>query len=425
MSLPWNAERPERMIRLTMRGGMLLGASALAFSCAYLFGWDALLIIGGFTGVPPLLALWFVRKRRPRMSARRVFSPRSVSVGQTATVRAELANLSASRTAQARWRDILPWRPGSTPAAPLASLGGAGRGPAQQSIARLHYEITPPRRGIVDIGPMIVDFADPFGLARGEFVIGTPQKLVVPPEAVPLTRDAVGLTADSGSARRFQRRAIAGDDDLMTREYRPGDALRRVHWRASAHHGELMVREEEQRSLAEALIVLETRRVGYPDAARNPGPDEPQSESFEWALRMTASLSIHLGSDGFLVRVIETAPARLASAGDGDEFMESLASIQLSYSDGDQLELAPGGPRSDTSLGSVFAILGDPDAGTIRRLADQRTSFNLASAFLVAPRRSDAIAALTLAGWRCVAVEPGDSVTGAWGSLDEDGHNAG
>jgi uncharacterized protein (DUF58 family) len=40
-------------------------------------------------------------------------------------------------------------------------------------------------------------------------------------------------------------RAGSGTEMFGVREYRPGDPLRRIHWRSSARHGELVVREYE------------------------------------------------------------------------------------------------------------------------------------------------------------------------------------
>ena len=40
-------------------------------------------------------------------------------------------------------------------------------------------------------------------------------------------------------------RAGSGTEMFGVREYRPGDSLRRIHWRSSARHGELIVREYE------------------------------------------------------------------------------------------------------------------------------------------------------------------------------------
>ena len=49
----------------------------------------------------------------------------------------------------------------------------------------------------------------------------------------------------------------------MTREYRHGDPMRRVHWAATARHGQLMVRQEESVTTPEATIVLDSRLSAY------------------------------------------------------------------------------------------------------------------------------------------------------------------
>ena len=56
----------------------------------------------------------------------------------------------------------------------------------------------------------------------------------------------------------------------MTREYRHGDPMRRVHWAATARHGELMVRQEESVTTPEATIILDQRLAAFPRGA-HPG----------------------------------------------------------------------------------------------------------------------------------------------------------
>ncbi len=56
--------------------------------------------------------------------------------------------------------------------------------------------------------------------------------------------------ADRPHAREMEAsvaapRAGSGTEMFGVREYRPGDPLRRIHWRSSARHGELIVREFE------------------------------------------------------------------------------------------------------------------------------------------------------------------------------------
>ena len=54
-------------------------------------------------------------------------------------------------------------------------------------------------------------------------------------------------------------RAGSGNELFGIREYRPGDSLRRIHWRSSARHGELVVREYEPPGMRTLAIVLDPK----------------------------------------------------------------------------------------------------------------------------------------------------------------------
>src|SRR5690606_18802468 len=81
-----------------------------------------------------------------------------------------------------------------------------------------------------------------------------------------------------------------GTDNLIPRPYAPGDSIRRVHWRASAHHGDLMVREEEREQTASATVVIDTDPSSWAD-----------EEAFDHALSAFVSVVARLHHDGFLV----------------------------------------------------------------------------------------------------------------------------
>lgn len=403
---------------------MLLVTGLVAIPASYWLGRRELLYLGCFLALLPLLALGFVRMRRMRLTVSRTFSPPVVSAGHPAMVNLEIGSLghpAASGNSRANlganWRDTWPWHPYATAPAPIPWLVRSG--PGRGSSVRVRYPLQPPARGVFTVGPILIDFSDPFGLADGALVAGSTASLVVTPEVVPFADDVVSIAADEGATRMLQRRAIGGADDLMTREYRRGDALRRVHWRASAHHGELMVRQEEQRSHAEARLLLDTRRSNYRDASsgrKAPGgdSDRPESESFEWAVKLTASLGMHLQRNGFFVRVIETGPPQLTSLERPEEFLESLASVALTDESAGELSLLRGVARPDRSQGSVFAILSDAEPASVERLVAQRRSFDLAVAFLVSPQNPELARTLTAAGWICVTSSPRDPVDTAW-----------
>ena len=368
-----------------------------------------------FLVVLPGAAWLYVRFRPVRYRVSRQFGSGIIAAHTTSEVVLDVANTASYRSPVANWRDTWPWRPFVTTPQPLLPLAAAVSGRTTRgSVARLSYEVRPSRRGHFDVGPLIVDFTDPFGLADGAVIAQGTAQLVVTPAIVELPEGAVAIAADEGPTRMRQRRVFGGEDDLMTREYRQGDAMRRVHWRASAHHGELMVRQEEQRSHAEARIVLDTLRSGYRDARGAGTIDEAESESFEWAVSFSTSLALYLIDRGFVVQVIETAERQLAPVDQFDAFLESLAAIQLVANAAQRISLPQGIARPDRSQGSLFAVVSDPDSRTIDRLVTQRSSFDLAVAFIVDPWASPHFETLRAAGWICVAVHPHDSVEAAW-----------
>ena len=136
------------------------------------------------------------------------------------------------------------------------------------------------------LGPLSVRLTDPFGFCRLDRAFTSRHQMIVTPTVEQLP--AIALKADwSGSGdSRSRSVAAAGEDDVAVREYRHGDELRRVHWRATAKSGSLMVRREEQPWETRCTMLLDTRLTAHTEG----GPDA----SFERAVSAAASASVHL-----------------------------------------------------------------------------------------------------------------------------------
>jgi uncharacterized protein (DUF58 family) len=411
----------QSVTRPTLRGFAFLVGSVVCGVGAYILGRSELLYAAGFLVLLPVIGYLIVRVRPLRYSVVRTFSPSVVTAGAPTVVELSVRNESGYTSATAQWTDGIPWfphqaGPGTLPAlTPGASAGGTRQ-------ARLGYSLRPSLRGVYDIGPLAVSYSDPFGLALGRLAVGSSQSLYVIPVVVDLGESVSLAVSGEGSARLVQHLAKGNEDDLMTREYRTGDALRRVHWRASARHGDLMVRQEEQRSFPEARIILDTRSDGYGGTISSFEFHDSGFTWFEWAVTMVASMGVHLHRSGFLVRVLETGPKQIAPLGDANqgsgqdiEFLLSLAGVRLSD---------PGpfiGPGSDDraqgALGPVFAVIADPSPETLRWILAQRRPFETGVAFIVDSGKSIANEALAEAGWICVAVTDKMDPALAWMSV--------
>src|SRR5690606_7218007 len=75
------------------------------------------------------------------------------------------------------------------------------------NFSRLEYRLTPPSRGVFEVGPLALEYGDPFELVTGTVAAGATEPLVVVPGAVPLPESGLSIAAGDGSARLIQRRA--------------------------------------------------------------------------------------------------------------------------------------------------------------------------------------------------------------------------
>ncbi|TMG63072.1 MAG: DUF58 domain-containing protein [Chloroflexi bacterium] len=110
------------------------------------------------------------------------------------------------------------------------------------------------RRGPVGASGWTIGTSDPLGFFRGQRSCPDSEVGLVLPRLMSLVglRQARELEASAAVPR-----SGSGNELFGIREYRPGDSLRRIHWRSSARHGELVVREYEPPGLQTLAIYLD------------------------------------------------------------------------------------------------------------------------------------------------------------------------
>jgi uncharacterized protein (DUF58 family) len=257
---------------LTRRGWSLAGAALGLVVAGRLLGTEELWIVA--TGIVLLLvtsALW-ARSRRYDLVARRVVHPARLHVGGEGRVDLTLANESDRTTPLLTVTDVFDngRRAARFVLPPLPS----------GETARAAYRLPTSRRGRFRIGPLAISVSDPFGLARRTWTMPTLSDTLVCPRVhdILAPRQAGGRLVASIETVHARAQAADGEEFLTLREYEVGDDLRRVHWRSTARHGELMIRQDEAQWRARAIVVLDTR----------PGAHDPRS--FEIAVEATASV---------------------------------------------------------------------------------------------------------------------------------------
>ncbi len=404
--------RRTRRLRVTVRGWALLIVGGGAVANGYAWGRAELIGIGVFLLLLALGGIVVGALRRPTLDVVRRFAPPVVGVESPCHVELRVRNTGMVTTPTYLWNDAIPWHEVQTP----HELPPLPTRPTARRTATIEYVVHPRRRGVFTVGPLVVESGDPFGMSRLHAAVGGADTLTVVPAISPLAEGGPVLVDGDGSAQLVQRRVVGSDDDLTTREYRRGDALRRVHWRASARHGELMVRQEEHRSHPDARIIIDTRAAGHPDAVPDAVASPPAmlSESFEWSVRMLASLAVHLDEIGFRVAVAESGPAQTAPIGEPwegghrfEDFLVSLASIRLLDDDGALSPLAA------DAVGPAFAILADADDAVVEWVLRQRRPGQAGAVFLLG-MRPEARERFADAGWVCVDALPDDDIADVW-----------
>ena len=388
---------------------MLVGAVA-AVVVAYAAGYREALYLASFAAALLGAGILVSVLRSPRLAVVRRFGPPVATVGAPVAVEIDARNIGWTPSGAADGADSFAWSTTPGPSVAIPSV-------APRRTTRLRYTIRAPHRGIYAVGPLVVDYEDPFGLLRTTLRVGSTDRLVVAPPLVRLPSTGGSLTRAEGESTVIQRRASGSFDDLITREYRPGDALRRVHWKASARRGDLMVRQEEPRSHPEVRLVLDTRRAAYDDVDFGPMLGPSDSESFEWAIRMTGSMAAHLSDQGFRVTILETAQQQLIAPVEGATdatrdgvFLESLAGAEL-------LDAREPHGRPTHWLdhpAPVLAVVADSSNRTVSWFAELKTGRDRATAFLLPSAGSSTREQLEAAGWLCIQVQPDSDPAEVW-----------
>lgn len=190
-----------------------------------------------------------------------------------------------------------------------------------------------PQRGRYRLGPVRVSTRFPFGLVRRWVTFEVTDTLTVYPRLGQLTRAWITRRHEAfeGSQRRERRHSRVTGDFYGVREWHDGDSPRWIHWRSSAKHGTLVVRQFEQQRNRDVVILLDLWQPAVPKAA--------DLDNVELAVSFAATAVADLcrkGGSDLLVAVTgrepdcTTGPASTALL---QEAMERLAVAEASSED--------------------------------------------------------------------------------------------
>ena len=148
----------------------------------------------------------------------------------------------------------------------VAMLGSHGR-------KTLNYQLHFATRGYYQVGPLVLETGDLFGLHRRFRIVTEPVYIMVYPRVVPLAGYDIASRRPIGEIRLTHRLFEDPTRIAGVRYYQPGDPLNRVNWAATARTGVLHCKVYDASTIAGATIVLDFHHGSYP-ARNEPGRSE-------------------------------------------------------------------------------------------------------------------------------------------------------
>lgn len=141
--------------------------------------------------------------------------------------------------------------------------------PAGETV-EVTYKLTPPLRGDYLFAAMNVSSASITGNAYYSKLVLLNSSVTVFPAVYKIDRFPFEPVDPVTSAEYFEwtRKGI-GQDYFGIREYTRGDSLRHIHWRSSARHNRLIVKEYQQEFRPSAGLVILLNRPGAGSKHRN------------------------------------------------------------------------------------------------------------------------------------------------------------
>ena len=256
---------------------LLIALLALALLLRLNFVYYIVYVVGGIW----LLARWATPRSLAALRVRRQFVDHAF-LGERIPVVLEVSNPS--------WFPI-PWlRLTETMPLDLAASEQFNRvySLRPREKVTIDYELHCTRRGYYPLGPLRLVVGDLFGFSDADGRDGAQQFLTVYPRIIPLVR--LGLPSRLPHGTLPASRRIFEDPARLrgVREYQPGDNLRRIHWKASAHSDALLVKQFSPAISLESMVLLNLNTQDY--------HRQRIYSAGEWAIVVAASVATYLES---------------------------------------------------------------------------------------------------------------------------------
>lgn len=325
---------------------LLVGVFAVLYALTGFRGW--LIFFIGFASVWLLALVWVVSLRR-NLHIERKLHLAWATVGDSVHEELKLIN---SSLLPAIWVEIVDTS--TTLSTPVRMVSDVG---AKTSRTRYLSHLCR-QRGLYSIGPTRLRTGDPFGIYTLTVHDYHSDTILVTPPLLPMTQLRIALAGWAGDQRRRRGALEREISDVGLRNYLPGDSLRRIHWHASAHFDELIVRQLEASASGDWWIFVDL------EARIQAGKD--RDSTLELAIVLAASLAMRGLKEHRLVGLALVGPdlVWLEPRSDSAHRWRILRALAMAgageYSLADLL-----GMRHPTQTATMIAITPSTDPGWI------------------------------------------------------------
>ncbi len=127
----------------------------------------------------------------------------------------------------------------------------------------LEYTVEFLTRGYYQLGPLLAETGDLFGLHRRYRVLGEPHFVTVYPRVVAVEGYDLASRRPLGEVRLTHRLFEDPTRISGVRYYQPGDPMNRIHWRATARTGKFHSKTFDPSCVAGATLLLDFHRDTY------------------------------------------------------------------------------------------------------------------------------------------------------------------
>ena len=205
------------------------------------------------------LSRFFTRTWTEQLVARRICAGSVFEIGDSTGVTVEIENTGRLAIPWLIIEDSLPYEALAQRPFRIEVEGGrldlTRLGPGE--VTTLEYQVTFGQRGYYQLGPVLLETGDVFGLHRRFRVATEPHFALVLPKVLPLQGYNLASRRPMGEIRVVHRLFEDPTRLAGVRPYQQGDALNRIHWRATARTGQLHSRVYETSRIAGATFLLD------------------------------------------------------------------------------------------------------------------------------------------------------------------------